>query len=137
MVLPSQLGIESPVSPISFNGGINSKLRGIAYYVYSHFPPVRNPQSDKMSSPTTSHSSLPIEGKSKYELQEIAHQLMLQASQMNEEDDIDSSSKSKSSTCQPRMPSSQKTPIPKMRWSDYPPDSQDPYDFNPFDMGKD
>ncbi|KAI5317341.1 hypothetical protein L3X38_037048 [Prunus dulcis] len=112
-------------------------LQSELQYNYYDYIKAWNPQSDKNSTPATSHSSLSIEGKSKYELQEIARQLMLQASQMNEEDDSDSSSKSQSSTSQPRMPSSQKTPIPKMRWSDYPLDSQDPYDFSPFDLGKD
>ena len=59
---------------------------------------------------------------------------------MNEDDDSDATPKSQSSTSQPKS-SSQKTPAPKMRWSDYPPDDQihgqDPYDFSPLDLGED
>ncbi|KAI5324510.1 hypothetical protein L3X38_033583 [Prunus dulcis] len=82
------------------------KLERIADYVYADFPPVRNPQPEKKSSPATLHSSLPIEGKFKSELQEIARQLMLQASQMNEDEDSDAAPKSQSSTSQPKLPPS-------------------------------
>ncbi|KAI5338963.1 hypothetical protein L3X38_018235 [Prunus dulcis] len=111
------------------------KLERIADYVYADFPPIRNPQPDKKSSPASSHSSLPIEGKTKSVLQEIARQLMLQASQMNEDDDSDATPKSQSSTSQQKS-SSQKTPAPKMLWSDYPQNSQDRYDFGPFNLGE-
>ncbi|KAI5327369.1 hypothetical protein L3X38_026765 [Prunus dulcis] len=85
------------------------------------------------SSPVSSHSSLPIEGKSKSEHQEIARQLMMQASQMH--DDTDASPKSESYTSQPK-PSHPQAPAPKLRWSDYP-DEQDPYDLGPFNLGDD
>ncbi|KAI5338243.1 hypothetical protein L3X38_017514 [Prunus dulcis] len=73
-------------------------------------------------------------------------QLMLQASQMNDDADSDASPKSQTSTSQPSQPksSSHKAPVPKMRWSDYPDDpipeqfpihGQDPYDFGPFNLG--
>ncbi|KAI5348820.1 hypothetical protein L3X38_001707 [Prunus dulcis] len=102
------------------------KLERIADYVYADFPPVKNPHSKKKSSPATSHSSLPIEGRSKSELQDLARQLMLQASQMNDDADSDASPASQTSTSQPKLAS--QTPAPKMRWSDYP-DEHDPYDF--------
>ncbi|KAI5352722.1 hypothetical protein L3X38_005614 [Prunus dulcis] len=110
------------------------KLERIADYVYADFPPVRNPHSEKKSSPVTSHFSLPIEGRSKSELQDLARQLMLQASQMNDDADSDASPASQTSTSQPK-PTSQ-APAPKMRWSDYP-NEQDPYDFGPFNLGDD
>ncbi|KAI5328070.1 hypothetical protein L3X38_027466 [Prunus dulcis] len=116
-----------------FRDALLSRL--VTDYVYADFPPVRNPHTEKKSSPATSHSSLPIEGRSKSELQDLACQLMLQASQMIDDADSDASSASQTSTSQPK-PTSQQAPAPKMRWSDYP-DEQDPYDFGPFNLGDD
>ncbi|KAI5328294.1 hypothetical protein L3X38_027691 [Prunus dulcis] len=75
-----------------------------------------------------------IEAWSKSELQDLARQLMLQASQMNDDADSDASPASQTSTGQLK-PASQ-APAPKMWWSDYP-DEQDPYDFGPFNLGDD
>ncbi|CAL2240221.1 unnamed protein product [Prunus armeniaca] len=70
----------------------------IAKYVYNHLPhdSIPNP-----ASPTGStRSSLSVEGKSKSELQEIARQLIIQASQMDDDEDTENDSPS-SSSCQP------------------------------------
>ncbi|CAL2237198.1 unnamed protein product [Prunus armeniaca] len=64
----------------------------IAKYVYNDLPhdPIPHP-----ASPTGSTlSSLSVEGKSKSELQEIARQLIIQASQMDDDEDNDSPSSS-------------------------------------------
>ncbi|CAL9029753.1 unnamed protein product [Prunus brigantina] len=64
----------------------------ISENVYKDFPLVVTPQLPKQK-PSSSHSSqtsLVVEGKSKAELQDIARQLMLQASQMNDDEDIES-----------------------------------------------
>lgn len=60
------------------------KVERIAEYVYRDYPPPVASQkpTQKPSSSSTSHSSLQVEGKSKTELQEIARQLIIQASQM-------------------------------------------------------
>ncbi|KAI5325426.1 hypothetical protein L3X38_034500 [Prunus dulcis] len=123
---------ESYLANFQSNGGINLNL-SVLQIMFMLIPPVRNPQPEQKPSPASSHSSLPIEGKTKSELQEIARQLMLQAFQMH--DDTDASPKFESSTSQPK-PSNQQAPAPKMRWSDYP-DEQDPYDFGPFNLGDD
>ncbi|KAI5318457.1 hypothetical protein L3X38_038165 [Prunus dulcis] len=87
----------------------------IAKYVYNDLPVEPMPRP---ISPTGSiRSSLSVEGKSKAVLQEIARQLIMQASQMDDDEDNDSPS---SSSCQP-IPNLVK---PKS-WYD---DSQDPYD---------
>ncbi|KAI5317882.1 hypothetical protein L3X38_037589 [Prunus dulcis] len=89
------------------------EVQRIAKYVYNDLP--AEPQS---TSPVGSvRSSLSVEGKSKAELQEIARQLMMQASQMDDDEDNDSPS---SSSCQP-IPD----PVKPKSWYD---DSQDPYD---------
>ncbi|KAI5317966.1 hypothetical protein L3X38_037673 [Prunus dulcis] len=108
-------------------------LQSELQYSYYDYIEAWNPAPEQKPSPVSSHSSLPIEGKSKSELQEIARQLMLQASQMH--DDTDASPKSESSTSQPK-PSHPQAPAQKLWWSDYP-DEQDPYDFSPFNLGDD
>ncbi|KAI5314568.1 hypothetical protein L3X38_043744 [Prunus dulcis] len=66
------------------------KVDRIAYYVYRDFPQLVNPPKPQPVSPVGStHSSLSIEGKSKYELKELARQLMLQAFQMDDDEDSD------------------------------------------------
>ncbi|KAL6286257.1 hypothetical protein ACE6H2_010647 [Prunus campanulata] len=98
--------------------------------VNANYPPIQMPTSSsnpvKEASPSSSNASL--KGKSKKELTELAQQLLAQVSQMNDEDDDDASPKSESSSSQ--MPSQQFSQKPKPRWSDYVPDSQDPYDLN-------
>ncbi|KAI5323146.1 hypothetical protein L3X38_032218 [Prunus dulcis] len=87
----------------------------IARYVYNDLPVEPMP---RLISPTGSiRSSLSIKGKSKAELQEIARQLIMQASQMDDDEDNESPS---SSSCQPIQ-----NPIKPKSWYD---DSQDPYD---------
>ncbi|KAI5323147.1 hypothetical protein L3X38_032219 [Prunus dulcis] len=87
----------------------------IAKYVYNDLPVEPMP---RLISPTGSiRSSLSVEGKSKAELQEIARQLIMQASQMDDDEDNESPS---SSSCQPIQ-----NPIKPKSWYD---DSQDPYD---------
>lgn len=57
---------------------------------------------------------------------------MLQAAQMEDEDDASprsQSSQASSSGQKQSLPSSQKESTQKFRWADYP-DSQDPYDLN-------
>ncbi|BBG96768.1 hypothetical protein Prudu_005676 [Prunus dulcis] len=83
--------------------------------VASHFPPVKIPQksSQKPSTSGMSYSSLPIEGRSKVELQEIARQIIFQASQMDDENDA--SPKSQTSTSQPQQSSSKKDLTQKLR----------------------
>ncbi|KAI5317105.1 hypothetical protein L3X38_036812 [Prunus dulcis] len=110
-------------------------LQSELQYSYCDYIEAWKPHSEKKSSPAISHSSLPIEGRSKSELQDLARQLMLQASQMNDDADSDASLASQTSTSQPK-PASQQAPTPKMRWSDYP-DEQDPYDFGPFNLEDD
>ncbi|KAI5322835.1 hypothetical protein L3X38_031907 [Prunus dulcis] len=103
-------------------------------YVHSYFPLVIVPpqSSQKPSSSGSSLVSFSAEGKSKAELQEIARQLIIQASQMEDNDDT-ASPRSQSSTSQPHQSSSQKTSqkdsTPKLQWADDE-DSQDPYDLN-------
>ncbi|CAL8174818.1 unnamed protein product [Prunus armeniaca] len=70
----------------------------VAKYVYKDFPQVVNPPNPQLVSPVGSCSSLSIEGKSKSELQEIARQLIIQASQMNDDEDNDNSPASQSSS---------------------------------------
>ncbi|CAL2277302.1 unnamed protein product [Prunus armeniaca] len=94
----------------------------VAKYVYKDFPQVVNPPNPHLVSPVGSCSSLSIEGKSKSELQEIARQLIIQASQMNDDEDNDNSPASQSSSsCLPNP-----SPSKPHRWSDYE-YSQDPY----------
>ncbi|CAL2240849.1 unnamed protein product [Prunus armeniaca] len=99
------------------------EIHRIAEYFYRDFPkPVHAPEP-KPSSSHSSQSNLSVEGKSKSELQDMAKQLLLQASQMHD-DDEDNESQS-SSSCQPRQQSPSPSPDRPMRWSDYP-HSQDP-----------
>ncbi|CAL8993771.1 unnamed protein product [Prunus brigantina] len=96
----------------------------IAEYVYRDFPKATNPSKPKPVSPVGSSHSLPIEGKSKAELQEIARQLIIQASQMNDDEDNDNANSpmfQSSSSCLPNQ-----SPSQPRRWSDYH-DAQDPY----------
>ncbi|CAL2257314.1 unnamed protein product [Prunus armeniaca] len=108
------------------------EVHRIAEYFYRDFPkpPKHEPE------PTSSHSSqtnLSVEGKSKTELQDMAKQLLLQASQM--QDDNEANESQSSSSCQPRQQSPSPSPDRPMRWSDYP-HGQDPneayasYDLN-------
>ncbi|CAL2226719.1 unnamed protein product [Prunus armeniaca] len=95
------------------------EVDSIAKYVYNDFPQVAVPPNPQPTSSTGStRSSLSIEGKSKAELQEIARQLIIQASQMNDDEDNDSQS---SSSCLPMQ-----SPAKPKRWANYE-DSQDPY----------
>ncbi|CAL2240102.1 unnamed protein product [Prunus armeniaca] len=107
------------------------EVHRIAEYFYRDFPkPVHAPEP---TSPHSSQTSLSVEGKSKTELQDMAKQLLLQASQM-QDDDEDNESQS-SSSCQPRQQSPSPSPDRPMRWSDCP-HGQDPneayasYDLN-------
>ncbi|KAI5322834.1 hypothetical protein L3X38_031906 [Prunus dulcis] len=103
------------------------KVDRIEDYVYRDFSEVTNPLKPEPVSPVGStHSSLSIEGKSKSELQELARQLILQASQMDDDEDRDATPKSLSSTNQ--LPNSQQRSSQSKRWADYQ-DSQDPYDL--------
>ncbi|CAL2272868.1 unnamed protein product [Prunus armeniaca] len=78
-------------------------------------------------------TSLFVEGKYKAELQDIARQLMLQASQMNDDEDNESLL---SSSCH-CLSSSQKSPDCPLRWSDYP-HGQDPNeDYPAYDLNSD
>ena len=94
----------------------------IAKYVYNDLP--REPVPRPVSPTGSVRSSLSIEGKSKAELQEIARQLIIQASQMDDDEDNDSPP---SSSCQPMQ-----SPAKTKPWYD---DSQDPYDA--YDLGSD
>ncbi|CAL2226720.1 unnamed protein product [Prunus armeniaca] len=94
----------------------------IAKYVYNDFPQVAVPPKPQPNSPVGStRSSLSIEGKSKAELHEIARQLIIQASKMNDDKDNDSPKSQSSSSCLPNP-----SPSKPCRWADYE-DSQDPY----------
>ncbi|CAL8114379.1 unnamed protein product [Prunus armeniaca] len=98
----------------------------IAKYVYNDLP---HDSAPPPTSPTGStKSSLSVEGKSKSDLQEIACQLIIQASQMDddEENDNDNDSSS-SSSCQPMQ-----SPAKPKSWYE---DSQDPYDA--YDLNSD
>ncbi|KAI5323725.1 hypothetical protein L3X38_032797 [Prunus dulcis] len=100
----------------------------IIHQVNAEFPPLQVPiHPVKDASPSGSNASL--QGKSKKELKELAEQILVQVTQMNDEDSDDASPKSESSSSQQpnQLPFSQKS---KPRWSDYAPDSQDPYDLN-------
>ncbi|CAL9010945.1 unnamed protein product, partial [Prunus brigantina] len=97
------------------------EVHRIAEYVHRDFPTVHKPEPPPKHEPSSPHSSqtaLSFEGKSKAELQEQAQQILLRASQMNDNEDIESQS---SSSCQP----DEQTPERPMRWSDYP-HGQDP-----------
>ncbi|CAL8153319.1 unnamed protein product [Prunus armeniaca] len=94
----------------------------IAKYVYNDLP--QEPIPRPVSPTGSTRSSLSVEGKSKSELQEIACQLIIQASQMDDDEDNDSPS---SSSCQPMQ-----TPAKKKSWYE---DSQDPYDA--YDLNSD
>ncbi|CAL9028494.1 unnamed protein product [Prunus brigantina] len=97
------------------------EVHRIAEYVHRDFPTVHKPEPPPKHEPSSPHSSqtaLSVEGKSKAELQELAQQILLKASQMQDNEDIESQS---SSSCQP----GEQTPERPMRWSDYP-HGQDP-----------
>ncbi|CAL2257673.1 unnamed protein product [Prunus armeniaca] len=94
----------------------------IAKYVYNDLP--QEPIPHPISPTGSTRSSLSVEGKSKTELQEIARQLIIQASQMDDDEDNDSPS---SSSCQPMQ-----SPAKKKFWYK---DSQDPYDA--YDLNSD
>ncbi|CAL8167535.1 unnamed protein product [Prunus armeniaca] len=107
----------------------------IAEYAYRDFPQAPAPQlpKQKSSSSQSSQTSLSVEGKSKAKLQDIARQLMLQASQMNDDEDNESQS---SSSCRP-LSSSQKSHDCPLRWFDYP-HGQDPNeDYPAYDLNSD
>ncbi|KAI5338515.1 hypothetical protein L3X38_017786 [Prunus dulcis] len=94
----------------------------ISIYVFKDFPQSDHPP--KPSSPTGSVSSaISIDGKSKAELRALAAQLLDQASQMN--DDEDNESSPSASSCQPGSSSFD----PNI------PFAQDPYDA--YDLGSD
>ncbi|KAL6284409.1 hypothetical protein ACE6H2_015338 [Prunus campanulata] len=102
-------------------------LNNIINEVHANYPPIQMPVVQaKEASPSSSNASL--KGKSKKELTELAKQLLAQVSQMKDEDDEDASPKSESSSSQ--VPSQQFSQKPKPRWSDYVPNSQDPYDLS-------
>ncbi|CAL2265152.1 unnamed protein product [Prunus armeniaca] len=85
------------------------KTERIIEQVNTEFPQVNTPQ--RPSTSETSHSSLPIEGRSKSELKELAKQLMIQASEMNDEDDDDDASpKFQSSSSHTQNPQVRKNP---------------------------
>ncbi|CAL2252421.1 unnamed protein product [Prunus armeniaca] len=108
----------------SVKWGDKFEVDKIAKYVYKDLPhdSILHP-----ASPTGSiRSSLSVEGKSKSELQEIAHQLIIQASQMDDDEDIENDSPS-SSSCQPMQ-----SPAKPKSWYE---DSQDPYDA--YDLNSD
>ncbi|CAL9001837.1 unnamed protein product, partial [Prunus brigantina] len=76
----------------------------IAKYVYNDLPedPIPRPRQRPTSPVDSVRSSLSVEGKSKSELQEIARQLIIQASQMDDDEENDSDKDSPSSpSCQP------------------------------------
>ncbi|CAL8992101.1 unnamed protein product [Prunus brigantina] len=103
----------------------------IAKYVYNDLPldPIPRPRQ-RPTSPTDSvRSSLSVGGKSKSELQEIARQLIIQASQMEDDEENDSDRDSPSPpSCLPM----QQSPAKPKSWYE---DSQDPYDA--YDLGSD
>ncbi|CAL8167238.1 unnamed protein product [Prunus armeniaca] len=98
----------------------------IAKYAYNDLPLDSAPHPTSHIGSTRSYLS--VKGKLKSELQEIAHQMIIQASQMDDEDDNDIDSPS-SSSCQPMQ-----SPAKTKRWGDYQ-DSQDPYDA--YDLNSD
>ncbi|CAL9013023.1 unnamed protein product [Prunus brigantina] len=92
--------VETDASDIGYGGILKQRFEidRIAKYVYNDLPHDSAPHP---TSPTSStRSSLSVEGKSKSELQEIARQLIIQASQMDGDEDNDNDSPS-SSSCQP------------------------------------
>ncbi|CAL9029902.1 unnamed protein product [Prunus brigantina] len=96
------------------------EVHRITEYVYRDLPPTPKPappQKHETSSAHSSETTLTVDGKSKTELQELAQQILLRASQMQDDKDADTESQS-SSSCQP----GQQTPEHEcpMRWSDYP-----------------
>ncbi|KAI5343381.1 hypothetical protein L3X38_011257 [Prunus dulcis] len=109
----------------------------IAEYVYRDFPQVPKHEPSLKHEPSSPHSSqtaLSVEGKSKAELQDMAQQILLRASEMNDDEDIESQS---SSSCLPH----QETPDCPLRWSEYP-HGQDPNDafaeaYTAYDLNSD
>ncbi|CAL2259655.1 unnamed protein product [Prunus armeniaca] len=112
------------------------EVHRIAEYFYRDFPkPIYPKHEPEPTSPHSSQTSLSVEGKSKTELQDMAKQLLLQASQM-QDDDEDNESQS-SSNCQPRQQSPSPSPDRPMRWSDYP-HGQDPNEaYTSYDLNSD
>ncbi|CAL9010817.1 unnamed protein product [Prunus brigantina] len=101
------------------------EVHRITEYVYRDLPPTPKPAPPHKHETLSTHSSettLTVDGKSKTELQELAQQILLRASQMQDDTNEDTESQA-SSTCQP----DQQTPEHErpMRWSDYP-HGQDP-----------
>ncbi|CAL9014719.1 unnamed protein product, partial [Prunus brigantina] len=99
------------------------EVHRITEYVYRDLPPTPKPAPPQMHESTSAHSSettLTVDGKSKAELQDLAQQILLRASQMQDDKDADTESQS-SSSCQ----TGQQSPDRPMRWSDYP-HGQDP-----------
>ncbi|CAL2237387.1 unnamed protein product [Prunus armeniaca] len=96
----------------------------IAKYVYNDLlhdfaPPPTSPTG-------STKSSLSVEGKSKSDLQEIARQLIIQASQMDDDDEYDNDNDSpSSSSCQPMQ-----SPAKPKSWYEDSQDSYDAYDLN-------
>ncbi|BBH09222.1 Plant protein of unknown function D, partial [Prunus dulcis] len=126
----SRIQISNRFTPL---GPQSAKFVLVSNYVHNDFPPVIIPAkpAQKLAKPPViihAKPSLSTEGKSKVELQEIARQLILQASQMEDEEDS-ASPRSQSSTSQPHQLPGQKDSTQKMQWADYQ-DSQDPYDLN-------
>lgn len=101
------------------------QIHKIIFQVNTEFPPLQAPVNPvNVASPSSSNATL--KGKSKKEFTELAEQILAQVTQMKD-DDASPKSESSSSQQMPSQPFSQK---PKPRWSDYVPDSQDPYDLN-------
>ncbi|KAI5329174.1 hypothetical protein L3X38_028571 [Prunus dulcis] len=104
------------------------EVHRITDYVYKDFPQITDRTPKPKHEPTSSSDTiLTVEGKSKTELQDLAQQLLIRASQMHD-DDAESET---SSSCQPAQP----TPERPARWSDYlhgqdPNDAYEAYDLN-------
>ncbi|CAL9024064.1 unnamed protein product, partial [Prunus brigantina] len=111
------------------------EVHRITEYVYRDFPkdfpqPAHEHELES-TSPHSSQSTLSLEGKSKSELQDMAKQLLLQASQMQDDDNESQSS----SSCQPQQQSP--SPDRPMRWSDYP-HGQDPNEaYSTYELNSD
>ncbi|CAL9004305.1 unnamed protein product, partial [Prunus brigantina] len=124
----------TPISvapPISVANQFSALVDRIAKYVYNDLPedPIPRPRQRPTSPADSIRSSLSVEGKSKSELQEIARQLIIQASQMDDDEENDSDKDSPSSpSCQPM----QQSPAKPKSWYE---DNQDPYDA--YDLGSD
>ncbi|KAI5330084.1 hypothetical protein L3X38_029481 [Prunus dulcis] len=110
------------------------EVHRITDYVYKDFPQVPNRTPEPKHEPSSSSDTiLTVEGKSKTELQDLAQQLLLRASQMHD-DDAESET---SSSCQPAQP----TPERPARWADFlhGQDPNDAYDeaYKAYDLNSD